>query len=298
MEPKPSRLTPLSVTWAGVIVDLLLGGGKITAGIVFHSQAILADGIHSLSDLITDAAVLLGLRVSGRPADEDHHFGHYRVSTLVALFVGAALLVAAGFIAYEAVTNLRQKHDEVVATIPFLAALVSMVSKEVLYRVTRTVGLRAGDPSVVANAWHHRTDAFSSVAVATGLGAVVLFGPQWAFLDHVMALVLSLLLAGVGIKTIRGAAAELVDKAPDKETLATIHDAISTTEGVLGYHAVRARQVGGRVSMDVHVQVPPDLTVKQGHDIATQVENHVRDTLTQVAGVTVHIEPAATVPDD
>ena len=291
MDSNPNRFSPVGVTWAGIAVDVLLGTGKVISGFAFHSQAILADGFHSLSDLVTDLAVLVGLRVSGKPADEDHHFGHQRVSTLVALFIGAMLLGAALWISYEAVSTLRQKHDNVAPAIPFIMAVVSIIVKEALYQVTRIAGQRSGNPAVMANAWHHRTDAFSSVAVAAGLGAVMIGGPQWAFLDHVVALVLSAFLAWVAVRTMARASSELIDRAPDDDTLTAIRESISGTDGVLDFHAVRARQVGGKVSMDVHVLVRPDLTVEQGHDIATRVEPRVKASTRQVVGVTVHIEP-------
>ncbi|NOZ02207.1 MAG: cation transporter [Deltaproteobacteria bacterium] len=290
-------MSPIGVTWAGVAINTVLGAGKISAGVMFHSQSILADGIHSLSDLITDFAVLLGLRVSRRPADEDHPFGHLRVSTLTALFVGAMLVIAAAWIAYEAVTTLRARNDDVDAMVPLAVALVSIASKETLYQITRIIGRRSGDPAIMANAWHHRTDAFSSIAVAVGLSAVMIGGPQWAFLDHVVALVLATFLVWVGVQTIRSASSELVDRAPDEKTLAGIREAISRTDGVRDFHAMRARQVGGKVSMDVHVMVNPDLTVKQGHDIASRVEASVRNNSERVIGVTVHIEPERRGPD-
>ncbi len=284
--------SPGFVTWVGLVVNAVLTAGKVAAGLVFGSQAILADGLHSASDLVTDAAVLWGLKVSGRPADHDHHFGHLRAATLAAMFVGTMLLVAAGWIAGQALWTLRERHARVEAMVPLLWAVGSVVLKEWLFRVTRAVGRRIGDPSIEANAWHHRTDAFTSIAAAAGLGGILAGGPDWAFLDHVTAVGLAVYLAVVAVRIVRESAAELMDRAPDTQTMASIEDIVASTPGVMGYHAVRARRLGGRVSMDIHVQVDPDLTVRQGHDIATEVEHRVAESSVGVVQVVVHVEPA------
>ncbi|HOF18061.1 MAG TPA: cation diffusion facilitator family transporter, partial [Phycisphaerae bacterium] len=162
------RFNPRSVTWLSVVVNTLLAAGKVLAGVFFHSQTILAEGLHSFSDLATDIAVLAGLRVSGKPADDCHHYGHRRATALVTLFVGAALLAAAGYVAYNAITAFHDYLDDrrspIRPVVPLLLALVSIPSKEWLFRLTRAVGRRAGDDSLVANAWHHRSDAFAATA--------------------------------------------------------------------------------------------------------------------------------------
>lgn len=290
--PASEPWSPRRVTWVGLVINVVLSVGKVAAGLVFDSQAILADGVHSASDLVTDGAVLWGLRVSGRPADQDHHYGHRRAATLAAMFVGAMLLLAAGWIALQALGTLRDRHAHVKPLVPLLWAAASVALKEWLFRVARAVGRRVGDPSIEANAWHHRTDAFTSVAAAVGLGGVLVGGPQWAFLDHVTAVGLAVYLGVVAVGIVRGSAAELMDRAPDPRTMASIEGVVASTPGVRGHHAVRARHLGGRVSMDIHVQVDPDLTVRQGHDIATEVERRIRQASIGVVHVVVHVEPA------
>ncbi len=289
--PTSADWSPRRVTCVGLAINTVLTVGKVVAGLLFGSQAILADGLHSASDLVTDAAVLWGLRVSGRPADHDHHFGHLRAATLAAMFVGAMLLLAAGWIAIQALWTLRERHAHVQALVPFAWAVASVVLKEWLFRVTRAVGRRVRDPSIEANAWHHRTDAFTSVAAAVGLGGVMAGGPEWAFLDHVTAVGLSVYLGVVAAGILRQSASELMDRAPDPGTMASIKGIVASTPGVRGHHAVRARHLGGRVSMDIHVQVDPDLTVRQGHDIATEVERRIRASSVGVLHVVVHVEP-------
>ena len=284
-------LTPRSVTWLGLVADALLGSAKIVAGVVFASQAILADGFHSGSDLITDVAVLAGLGMSQRPADGSHPYGHRRISTLVAMFVGAGLLIVAGSIAYGAVLSLRTPHPQTKSLVPLALALTTVPVKELLYRLTRRVGVRTGDLSLTANAWHHRSDAFTSVAAATGLSVIAIGGPAWAFVDEATAMVLTGFLGVAAVKILRDSGAELIDRATAAATVAAIKQAVEQTDGVRDYHAVRARQVGGKVSMDIHVLVDPELTVREGHDIASAVEASVRGADPSVLEAIVHVEP-------
>jgi len=284
-------LTPASVTWLGLAINILLAAGKILTGFLFFSQAILADGFHSASDLVTDLAVLIGLRAANKPPDDDHHYGHERVTSLVALFVGAALLLAAAWIAWESISTLRTQDRQVVSLVPLLMALLSIILKEVLYRLTRFVGQRSHDLSLLANAWHHRSDAFSSVAAAVGLAGVYLGGPDWAFLDHLTAVVLAAFLGAAAIKIIWLSAAELLDHAPDAATQQTIAEIVAQTKGVKDFHAFRARKIGGNVVMDIHVLVDPSLTVHEGHEIATTVENRLKASDSNVVEAVVHIEP-------
>ena len=285
-------MTPGGVTWLGLVVNALLSLGKILTGLLFGSQAIFADGLHSSSDLVTDVAVLAGLRVSDKPADPEHPYGHRRVSTLVAMFVGAMLLAAAGWIAYSAIESLHHPIDrDVDPTWPLAMAVLSIPAKEILYQLTRRVGRAVGDASLVANAWHHRTDAFSSVAAAAGLAAVLVGGARWAFLDGVTAIVLAAFLSVVAVRILRDASGELIDRAPAPGSQEAIRAAVLQTPGVRSYHALRARQSGGKIAADIHVQVDADLTVWEGHEIATQVRSEIRNADPDVIEVIVHIEP-------
>jgi len=285
-------LTPRGVTWLGLGVNVGLAGAKVAAGLLFGSQTILADGLHSASDMVSDVAVLAGLRVSAKPADGCHHYGHRRVSTLVAMIVGAMLLLAAGYILYEAIHSLRQFRPPTGSFgMPLVLALVSIPLKEALFRLTRRVGRREKDASLVANAWHHRSDAVTSVAASAGLGAAMIGGGDWALLDPLTAAVLSAFLAVTAVRILRKSASELVDSAPSDERLACIKRIVAQTPGVRGYHAFRARQVGGQVAMDVHIFVDPELTVCEGHEIAGAVKHGVLDSDCDVVETVVHVEP-------
>ena len=289
----PAGLTRAGVTVLGLVANVLLAMGKLAAGVVCSSQTIFADGLHSLSDLATDFAVLAGIRISGRPADESHPYGHRRVMTLVTALLGAALMAAGAFVVWRAVRAVRDSglRPEVRAAVPLALACGSIVIKELLYRLTVRVGRRTGDTSVLANAWHHRSDAMSSVAAAAGLSAVLLGGAKWQLLDQVTAMILACFLAVVAWRIIRDAVEELMDRAPSPQVLEQIQQAVEQTGGVRSFHAFRARKLGGMVEMDIHVQVDPGLTVARGHDIATEVRRRVEDSSPNVVSVIVHVEP-------
>ena len=284
-------LTARGVTWLGLIVNVLLAAAKIAGGWVFGSQAILADGLHSLSDLVSDLAILAGLRVSARPADATHPWGHRRVSTMVAMFVGALLAVLAGGIIHKAILSFRVVHEPLTSLVPLVLAAMTIPAKEALFHLTRRVGRRVGDVSLLANAWHHRSDAFSSIAAAAGLAVVAAGGPTWAFVDELTALVLAAFLLVAAVRIMWSAAGELIDRAPSGAVIAAIEQAVAGTDGVRDHHAIRARRIGGKVTMDVHVLVEPDLTVRQGHDIATAVQKSVQRADADIVDVNVHVEP-------
>jgi cation diffusion facilitator family transporter len=284
-------LTPKGVTWAGLICNIVLSAGKITAGLLFSSQAILADGLHGASDMISDLVVLIGLDASNRAADGCHPYGHRRVGTLAAMFVGAALLGAAMIIVFGAIGALHAGTCPVVSIIPFLLAVVTIPIKEILFRITRRVARKDDNIALRANAWHHRSDAVSSVAAAVGLAGVAIGGEQWAFLDSLTGIVLSAFLVVVAVKIMYQAASELVDRSPGQATLDGIRSVLRKTDGVRDFHALRARQVGGKVAMDVHILVAPDLTVAQGHEIAGSLKHHIMAHDQRVIEVVVHVEP-------
>ncbi len=287
-----SSLSPRGVTWLALVADCVLAASKILVGLLLRSRALLADGLHAASDLVTDVVVLGGLKAADRPPDPSHPYGHRRIGTLVGMFIGGVLLAAAAWIVYDALTALHGTPGETRAALPFVMALASVPIKELLFRLTRSVGRRTRNITLHANAWHHRTDAFTSLAAAAGLAGVAFGGPKWQFLDPVTALVLASFLVVVAARIIASGASELIDRAPDRQVIESIKQAVAKTGGVVGFHAVRARQTGGRVDMDIHVQVDPGLTVEQGHAIASAVKQRILESPCDVVGVVVHIEPA------
>ncbi len=279
------------VTVAGLVVNVGLAAVKIAVGIVGHSTAIIADGLHSASDLASDLAVLWGIRAARRPADADHHYGHARYESIVTLFVGLLLVAAALYVAIHSIVTLNEPHGAAAGWTPFWAAVGSVVLKEALFWITRAAGRRTGNRAVLANAWHHRTDSFSSLAAAAGIAGTILGGPRWAFLDHLTAVVLSAFLIVVGVRIVRGALRDLSDRAPSSADQQRMSAAIAGIPGVRSHHAFRARRSGGAVEVDVHILVDPDLTVREGHTVATRVEEELARVCPDKTTVVVHVEP-------
>lgn len=287
-------LSPIGVTLAGLVVNVLLSLLKIAAGLLMHSGTLVADGIHSAGDLVSDVVVLVSLDASYKEPDEQHPYGHRRIQTLASMLIGMLVIGAAVSIGVAAATHWRSGVSTAYGWGPFCIAMASVVVKELLYRLTNTVGRRTGDAALLANAWHHRSDAFTSLAAAAGMAGVAIGGAEWGFLDHITAIGLSGVLLGMGLKLCFSAGQELIDRAPAKATRASIAAIIADTEGVHTYHAFRMRQSAGKLEMDVHIQVKPTLTVAAGHDIATEVRARILNADANVTSVIIHVEPLLT----
>lgn len=287
----PFLLTPRGVTIAGAIGNVALSVAKIAIGWGTHCRALIADGFHSLSDLVSDLAVLWSQHKSGQPPDRDHHFGHRRYQTLISLFIAVALILVAVGIAAESIFAWGVEHRAITSWAPFWAAIASIVVKEVMFQVTWFVGRRHRDVAVVANAWHHRSDAFTSVAAAAGIAGAVVGGPAWGFLDHLTAVLLAVFLIGAGWRICGEALNEFLDRAPSPEIVQALSEIIGKVPGVRSYHAIRVRQTGGMIEMDVHIQVDGQMTVQQGHEIAAHVKQSLRNADLGVSSAIVHVEP-------
>jgi cation diffusion facilitator family transporter len=278
------------VTLVGMGVNLVFIALKIWGGIHARSQALIADGIHSVSDLFSDAVVLLGLRLGRRSEDEQHHFGHRRIETLASFIVGMMLCAAALAMARSAGLDIiRGRHAEP-GVLALVIAAVSIVAKEALYRYTMAVGMRIESPALVSNAWHHRSDALSSIAVLIGVAGARL-EPGWQILDAWAAIVVSLLIIKMGVSFIVSSLKELVDTAPDQHIVNMINLCARKVEGVENIHDVRARTSGGKVFVEVHVEVDGKLTVREGHDVAKEVERCLIGEVPQMEKAIIHVDP-------
>ncbi len=279
------------VTLVGIVVNVLLTALKLAGGIFGHSQALIADAAHSVSDLFTDAVVLVGLKAGRKAPDQDHPFGHARMETLSSAVVGLFLIGAALYIGFDAASRVY-RHTGCHPTWPALAiAGLSIVAKEALYQYTARIGRRIKSPVILANAWHHRSDALSSVAVFLGVGAATIH-PAWHVLDAYAALIVSLLILKVGVDILRRSMRELTDAAPRPEILAEIRTCISSIDGVLGHHDLRVRSSGGLYQMEVHIVVDGSLTVTEGHRIAEEVEDRLKEGVEDLRQVIIHVDPA------
>lgn len=282
------------ITLWGVFVNLFLAIIKIVGGIFGQSQALLADGIHSLSDLTSDAMVLIASKHAGEDADEDHPYGHARYETLATVALGLLLIGVAVGIAYDAIIRLEtlrlESAEEIIGPAMFtlIIAAISIISNEALYHATRAVADKIRSPLLEANAWHHRSDAISSIVVFVGIGATYLGYP---LLDAIAAILVALMVAKIGIDLSRQSVQELVDTALEPEIVEQIRQTILGIDEVRQLHLLRSRRMGHNALVDVHIQVSPKLSVSEGHHISESVEKAVIDQFEEINDVTVHIDP-------
>jgi len=278
------------VTWIGLCANLLLAGFKFAAGVLGNSAAVVADAVHSLSDGVTDVAVLVGTCFWCRPPDEAHPYGHQRIEILVTVFIGLMLAVAAVGLGYDAVVGLAGTREDPPRTVALIAALTSLVVKETLYHYTRAAGRKVRSSALTANAWHHRTDALSSIPVAAAVG-LALFDPALSFLDHVGALLVALLVLLAAWKIAAPALDKLVDRGAPAADLAAIRRIATAVPGVREIHGVRTRFSGGGLLVDLHVLVQGDLSVRDGHAVADEVKRALLDHGPDIEDAVIHIEP-------
>ena len=283
----------MRITWIGLWVNLLLGLIKTLAGWSLGSKALIADGMHSLLDLLSDIAVLLGLSMARRPEDENHHFGHHKFVSFAKFFIGGILIVFSISLVVSSLLDFRSGVGVApVAGSAACVAIVSILVKEALFWWTRGVAKRLHSDLLMANAWHHRMDSISSVGVAVALLGVWLGGADWAFLDGVVTLVLGCYLVFEAAKIFLRACSDLLDAAPEREVIEDLREHILPTPGALAYHDFRVRRVGDVYEIDLHLQVDPRITVEKGHRIAREVKLRLREQHPEVSKVLVHVEPA------
>jgi cation diffusion facilitator family transporter len=284
-----------NITVAGSIVNLLLSAAKFAAGIMANSSAMIADAAHSLSDLATDAVVLLGFRYIGKPVDKSHDYGHGKVETLVSVAVGmglaaaaAAIVVSAARAAYLILTGGAARVPGAVA---IAAAILSIVAKEILYRKTIAVGREIHSMAVVANAWHHRSDSLSSVAAAVGISGAVILGGKWLILDPLAAFAVGALVMKVAYEISVAGLKELLDESLCDEEEKKVMEIASAVPGVVNPHGVRSRKIGANVAVEIHIEVPGDMSVIRAHEIASAVEEKIGGMFEGETFVSVHVEP-------
>jgi cation diffusion facilitator family transporter len=270
-------------------VNSLLALTQIVAGWLFQSQALIADGVHTLSDLVSDGVVLFAAGKASASPDQDHPYGHGRIETLATIVVGLLLAFAAIGIAWAAAQRLIAWEALTGPAAPALAfAVLTLVAKEGLYQYTVRVARRIQSPLLQANAWHHRSDAISSLVVLVGIGGAL---AGWPWLDSVAALVVAAFILHMAWRLIFNSAAELIDTALEPEQVETIHNAILGVPGVKSAHMLRTRKLGNEAAADVHIQVAPRISVSEGHHIADEVYRAVMSSMSTLRDVTVHVDP-------
>ena len=279
------------VTYAGMAVNIAIAVAKAVGGVMFSSRALIADAVHSASDLITDLAVLLGVRYWVAPADEDHPYGHGKIEALVTVFISAALAIVALELGVDAVRSLTAGAGrEPPGAAAFFIAVVGIVLKESLFHWTRAVARKVGSPALEANAWHHKSDAMSSIPVAAAVALARLVPNLW-WLDAVGALAVGAFVLHVAWKLSKTALLELSDADVGAKATA-VKSVAEKVPGVRGVHKARARRYGGSFQADLHIQVDGSLSVTEGHAIGHAVKDAIVNSGLNVDDAIVHVEPA------
>lgn len=278
------------ITGIGIIVNIGLAALKFTVGYLGASQAVIADAFHSISDLTTDFAVIFGVKYWSAPPDENHPYGHRRIETLITAAIGIALALVAFGLGYKALTTIRAVHLQQTKWIAILGPSISIIFKEILYRLTVIVGTRVKSSAVIANAWHHRSDALSSLPALLAVAASAL-NPNWAFVDNIGALIISVFILKVSWDIISPALSELTDRGASIKDQNLIKSIVMGINGVKNVHAIRTRKLGSNLHVDLHILIDPEISVRDGHNISEQVKRELIRRGPSVLDVVVHIEP-------
>jgi len=276
------------VTIIGAVVNALLGLVKLVSGLVFHSHALAADGIHSFSDLITDIMVLFASKYGSQDADDSHPYGHQRIETAATLLLALFLIMAGSGIGWDAIDEIIHASHDKPDWIALPIAIVSIIANEILFHYTHHVGKKIQSSLIIANAWHHRSDAASSIVVAVGLIGSLL---GFVSLDAIAAVIVSAMIIKMGLEYGWNSVKELVDTAVEPEMLAKIEGVIQQVDGVKKIHQLRSRLMGGDVLIDVHILVSPQISVSEGHYIAQHVHRKLLKNIKCINDVTVHVDP-------
>lgn len=283
-------------TIVGSVVNLLLLVFKFTAGIVGHSAAMIADAVHSLSDFVTDVIVIVFVRISNKPQDKGHDYGHGKYETMATVIIGL-LLLAVGFgLLWTAASSIyaffvKGESPGEPGMVALIAALVSILFKEVLYRYTVRVGRKVDSQAVVANAWHHRSDALSSVGAAIGIGGAILLGDGWQVLDPVAALIVSFFIMKVSVELLVPSVEELLEKSLPDEVEQQIEETLLSFPGVSEPHHLRTRRIGSYYAIEVHVRMDGRMSLEEAHAKATAIECRLKEMFGRSTLINIHVEP-------
>lgn len=284
------------VTLLGSVVNLLLLVFKFVAGVLGHSAAMIADAVHSLSDFVTDLIVIVFVKISSKPEDADHAYGHGKYETLASCIIGLALIVVGVMMGYNAVVKIVDvvRNGTELASpgiIALAAAVLSIVLKEWMFYLTRKVAREVDSPAVEANAWHHRSDALSSVGTAIGIGGAVLLGSKWAVLDPIAALVVSVFIVVQAAKILSDAIGQLMEKSLPRDVEQRICEIVYEEEGTSDIHHLRTRKIGSQISIELHVRMNGYLTLREVHDKSIAIEKRLRAAFGDSTYINLHVEP-------
>ena len=286
----------MRITFVGSVGNLILLLFKFVAGIWGHSSAMLADAVHSLSDFVTDVVVIVFVNISSKPKDAGHDYGHGKYETLATSIIGLALLVVGVSLFWD---SLHKVFDywvlgeplESPGWIALMAALVSILIKELLFQITYRVGKRQNSQAVIANAWHHRSDALSSIGTTLGIGGAILLGPDWHVLDPLAAMVVSVFIVKVSLELMIPAINDLLEQSLPKEVENEILSIISENPKVKEPHNLRTRRSGNDFAIEVHIRVDGDMSVREAHALTKEIERKLYQKYGNTTHVVIHVEP-------
>lgn len=294
-QPELRKSKIYRVTIVGSVVNLVLSLLKLAAGIFGRSGAMVADAVHSFSDLATDVVVIVFARISSKPRDDGHDYGHGKFETLATIIISLALGIVGAGIGTNSFNDIRfvlgGGELERPGLIAFVAALASIVVKEVLYRYTVRVGRVVNSPSVIANAWHHRSDALSSLGTLVGIGCAYFLGQQWRIADPIAALIVAIFILKVAYDLFRTGLGELLEQSLPAETEQEILQIVTADPAIREPHNLRTRRIGAAIAIEVHVRVDGSLTVAHSHDLTVDIERRLRERFGRETMIAIHVEP-------
>ncbi len=283
------------VTMVGGAVNVVLLLFKFVAGIVGHSAAMVADAVHSLSDFVTDVIVLVFVHISGKPKDKSHDYGHGKFETLAMTVIGLALLVVAVGIVYSGMTKIIDWANgtdlEAPGMLALWAALLSIVLKEGVYRYSMVKARELNSQAVEANAWHHRSDALSSLGTAIGIGGAIFLGKRWTVLDPIASVVVGMFIVKVAINLLRRGIGDLMEQSLPDAVEEEMLQMVGAIPGVVEPHNLRTRRIGNHYAIELHIRMDGDISLRESHDKASEVEDMLRNRYGEDTHVAVHVEP-------
>lgn len=284
-----------NVTVVGFIANFILSSAKLVAGIIGNSAAMVADGVHSISDFITDIIVIGFVRVADKPCDNDHKFGHGKYETFATLLISGALFIVGAGLCYNGIKNIINAINgtliEQPSIIALVAAIVSIIVKEILYRYTLKVGKNINSQAIIANAWHHRSDAFSSIGTTLGISGAIFLGQNWRVLDPIAGVIVSFFIINVAIKLSLPSIKELLEAALPEHIENEILDIVNHTRGVKNSHQLKTRKIGNIYAITIHVELDGQLTLTQSHKITTIIEKKLYKQYGPRTMINIHAEP-------
>ena len=283
------------VTLVGGAVNLLLLVFKFVAGVLGHSSAMIADAVHSLSDFVTDIVVLVFVKISNLPKDKSHDYGHGKYETLALTIIGVALMVVAVSIIVEGATKIAFQLNggtlESPGMLAFWAAIVSIVLKELTYRYSIIKAKKLNSKAVKANAWHHRSDALSSIGTAVGIGGAIFFGQRWAILDPIASVVVGAFIVKVAFDLLKNGIGDLMEQSLPDKVEDEIMQMVAELPGVVEPHNLRTRRIGNHYAIELHIRMDGDISLREAHDKASEIEDLLRKQYGEETHVAIHVEP-------